>query len=180
MITVTLQRKKRQNKAVRGMMTIPFDEENTLFIPTLENADYLIPAGIYPLSKTYSPKFRKLLPLIEDVPNREGIRIHGGTQPEHSTGCILVDPLDMYNINLFIDKAQYRDFEEVQIQIIDEHETNKWRVQRLDESALWSDYEDPHPGLLSHRETQKVNVVCVVCVACVAYENYENYENNIF
>jgi hypothetical protein len=27
---------------------------------------------------------------VQNVPNRSGIRIHRGTNPEHSTGCILV------------------------------------------------------------------------------------------
>jgi hypothetical protein len=27
---------------------------------------------------------------VQNVPNRSGIRIHRGTKPEHSTGCILV------------------------------------------------------------------------------------------
>ena len=117
MITLILQRQNPQHRAVRGTMTIPFDEGHTLVMPTLENADYLIPAGIYPLTKTYSPKFRKMLPLIDEVPDREGIRIHGGTRPEHSTGCILVNPLDMPNINLFIDKTTFADHDELQIEI---------------------------------------------------------------
>jgi len=117
MITVTLQRNRPSGKAVQGRMSIPFDEDHTLTIPTLENADFLIPAGIYPLTKTYSPKFRKMLPLLEEVPDRQGIRIHGGTRPEHSTGCILVNPLDMPNINLFIDKTTFADHDELQIEI---------------------------------------------------------------
>jgi len=152
MITVTLQRNRPSGKAVQGRMTIPFDEDHTLVIPTLENADFLIPAGIYPLTKTYSPKFRKMLPFIEEVPDRQGIRcadttlVHEpkyilavssrvcsaspknvkfsgppdfGTRPEHSTGCILVNPLDMPNINLFIDKTTFADHDELQIQILD-------------------------------------------------------------
>jgi hypothetical protein len=31
-----------------------------------------------------------LLPLLNQVPGRTGIRVHRGTQPEHSLGCILV------------------------------------------------------------------------------------------
>ena len=48
-----------------------------------------------------SPKFKRLLPLVQNVPRtgdkakddkamRQGIRFHVGTKPEHSTGCILV------------------------------------------------------------------------------------------
>ena len=57
---------------------------------TLENADYLVPALIYRVTVTQSPKFRRLLPLLNQVPGRSGIRVHRGTQPEHSLGCILV------------------------------------------------------------------------------------------
>lgn len=39
-----------------------------------------------------SPKFKRLLPVLEQVPGRSGIRIHRGTKPEHSKGCILVSP----------------------------------------------------------------------------------------
>ena len=57
---------------------------------TLENADYLIPALVYKVQVTQSPKFRRLLPCLVQVPGRSGIRVHRGTQPEHSKGCILV------------------------------------------------------------------------------------------
>lgn len=58
--------------------------------PTIENEKYLIPALIYKLSVTMSPRFKRLLPVLEQVPGRSGIRIHRGTKPEHSRGCILV------------------------------------------------------------------------------------------
>jgi hypothetical protein len=57
---------------------------------TLENADYLIPALVYKVQVTQSPKFRRLLPCLVQVPGRSGIRVHRGSRPEHSKGCILV------------------------------------------------------------------------------------------
>ena len=57
---------------------------------TLENADYLIPALVYKVQVTQSPKFRRLLPCLVQVPGRSGIRFHRGSRPEHSKGCILV------------------------------------------------------------------------------------------
>ena len=57
---------------------------------TLENADYLIPALIYQVGVTASPRFQRLLPVLRQVPGREGIRFHRGSRPEHSKGCILV------------------------------------------------------------------------------------------
>ena len=92
---ITLIRTKKDNKAIRGTLSYQMRnreyEMETFSSPTLENADFLIPAGTYPVESTWSPKFKKFLPLIKDVPEREGIRIHKGTIPEHSKGCILLD-----------------------------------------------------------------------------------------
>ncbi len=57
---------------------------------TLENADYLIPALIYKVQVTQSPRFKRPLPILIQVPGRSGIRFHRGSQPEHSKGCILI------------------------------------------------------------------------------------------
>ena len=64
----------------------------TPICPTLENLDKQIPALIYRVQVTMSPRFKRLLPLVCQVPGRAGIRIHRGTRPEHSAGCILVPP----------------------------------------------------------------------------------------
>ena len=57
---------------------------------TLENADYLVPALIYKIQVTQSPRFKRPLPILVQVPGRSGIRFHRGSQPEHSKGCILI------------------------------------------------------------------------------------------
>lgn len=49
-----------------------------------------IPTGTYSVSLTYSPKFKKVLPLIENVKGFSGIRIHSGNTAQDSLGCILV------------------------------------------------------------------------------------------
>ena len=85
MATIRLTRISREGKAVHGIMRV-----NGRDIATLENADYIIPEGNYPVSVTFSPRFKRILPLIGNVPSRSGIRIHRGTKPEHSKGCILV------------------------------------------------------------------------------------------
>ena len=69
-----------------------YKEYLTKVCDTLENADHLILPLIYPVSVTMSPKFKRLLPAINQVPGRTGIRIHRGNRPEHSRGCILVSP----------------------------------------------------------------------------------------
>lgn len=69
-----------------------YKEYLTPICDTLENADHLVPALIYKVAVTQSPKFKRLLPVLEQVPGRSGIRIHRGSRPEHSKGCILVSP----------------------------------------------------------------------------------------
>ena len=49
-----------------------------------------IPFGKYNVSLTMSQKFGRKLPLIEDVPEFSGIRIHRGNKPADTLGCILV------------------------------------------------------------------------------------------
>ena len=85
METIRLIRKSKNGKAVHGLMRIGAQE-----VATLENTDYIIPTGTYPIAVTWSPKFKRMLPLLLNVPGRSGIRVHRGTRPEHSRGCILV------------------------------------------------------------------------------------------
>ena len=75
METIRLTRISREDKAVRGIMRV-----NGRDIATLENADYIIPEGNYPVSVTFSPRFKRILPLIGNMPGRSGIRIHRGTR----------------------------------------------------------------------------------------------------
>ena len=82
---IRLTRISRDGKVVRGIMRAEGQE-----YATLENADYIIPNGTYEVRVTYSPRFKRMLPLVEQVPGRSGIRFHRGTRPEHSKGCILV------------------------------------------------------------------------------------------
>jgi hypothetical protein len=93
-MVITLIRDKFTPAETLGKMLIdrvPFC--GTLEPPTVPNATHpkgCIPVGWYKLQVTMSPKFGKELPLICNVPNRSGIRIHGGTLPQHSKGCILI------------------------------------------------------------------------------------------
>ena len=109
---IRLIRNKPQGNAITGRLVI----NGRWFCYTLERVGYQIPALCYHVAVTQSPKFKRLLPLVQNVPaspksspkgkdfnsdeklpslqggvgGRLGIRFHRGTRPEHSTGCILV------------------------------------------------------------------------------------------
>ena len=97
-----LIRKAPEGKAVRGTLFSvehrysgsagEYKEYLTPICDTLENIDYLVPALCYKVAVTHSPKFNRLLPVLQQVPNRSGIRFHRGSRPEHSKGCILISP----------------------------------------------------------------------------------------
>lgn len=48
-----------------------------------------IPEGRYAVAVTFSPRFKRWLPLLLHVPMFEGIRIHAGNSAEDTAGCIL-------------------------------------------------------------------------------------------
>jgi hypothetical protein len=49
-----------------------------------------IPAGTYQVLYTYSPKFKRMLPLINNVKGFDGIRVHSGNTAKDSLGCVLL------------------------------------------------------------------------------------------
>ena len=91
-----LIRNNPQGAAISGRLVI----NGRWFCNTLERVGYQIPALCYHVAVTMSPKFKRLLPIVQNVPHRSGIRIHRGTRPEHSTGCILVVADNMTPPNL--------------------------------------------------------------------------------
>ena len=119
-----LIRNNPQGAAISGRLVI----NGRWFCNTLERVGYQILPLCYHVAVTMSPKFKRLLPIVQNVPQtppnlpyrgeeihtkdelpplkegqgrvRTGIRIHRGSKPEHSTGCILVVADNMTPPNL--------------------------------------------------------------------------------
>ncbi|NVN99294.1 MAG: hypothetical protein HXX17_08220 [Geobacteraceae bacterium] len=49
-----------------------------------------IPFGTYPVVVTFSNRFQRDLPLVQNVPGFDGIRIHPGNTAADTHGCLLV------------------------------------------------------------------------------------------
>lgn len=49
-----------------------------------------IPYGIYKIRLSMSPKYKKILPEIMNVPGFSGVRIHSGNWASDSSGCLIV------------------------------------------------------------------------------------------
>ncbi len=86
---------------------------------TLENTEKIIPAGLYEVKLTYSPKFSpkkvynefKGVPELKNVKGRSGIRIHMGNYKYNVTGCIAIGSSIATNCNAVFDSMNaYRRF----------------------------------------------------------------------
>lgn len=97
-LTLRLDRDWFSAECTTGKLTIDYEFE----CYTLEDEDKLqkgrrkvygetaIPRGTYDIDITYSPRFKTKLPVLRDVPNFKGIRIHPGNTAKDTEGCILV------------------------------------------------------------------------------------------
>ena len=123
---IKLSRNQAQDNAITGRLVI----DGRWYCNTLERVGYQIPALCYHVAVTQSPKFKRLLPIVQNVPRRgykakgdkamrQGIRFHVGTKPEHSTGCILVPnrAIEKELTDLIL-KAQ-NEHEEIILEVID-------------------------------------------------------------
>lgn len=49
-----------------------------------------IPVGDYKISRTYSPRFRRLVPQVMNVKGFAGVRIHAGNTAADTEGCLIL------------------------------------------------------------------------------------------
>lgn len=89
-----LKRKIEINNAVIGQLFI----DGKFICYTLEDKirdvkikhETCIPPGKYPIVMTMSQRFKMVLPLLQNVPNFDSIRIHAGNTIADTSGCPLV------------------------------------------------------------------------------------------
>ena len=93
-IELVLIRKIYSHKSTIGELFI----DNSLFCNTLEDVvrkvkiygETAIPSGRYEVVINFSKRFKCNMPLLLNVPNFEGIRIHPGNNKDNTEGCILL------------------------------------------------------------------------------------------
>jgi len=99
MLKFLLIREIKTDKQTHGRLFKINDKNEREFICyTLEDKERLvkikgetaIPTGKYTVIVTMSPKFKKELPLILNVPDFSGVRFHGGNNENDSEGCPLL------------------------------------------------------------------------------------------
>ena len=112
---IRLIRNEAKGNAITGRLVI----DGRWFCNTLERKGVEIPALCYHVCVTQSPRFKRLLPIVQNVPQRSGIRIHRGSKPEHSSGCVLVpDRVTEDKLTQIILKAQ-KEHEEIILEVSD-------------------------------------------------------------
>lgn len=89
-VRLLLDRQLYESESTVGDLYVNGEFECYVMEPgTREISHPAIPEGIYPVKLTVSPKFKRVLPLICDVPGRDGIRIHPGNTDDQTLGCLM-------------------------------------------------------------------------------------------
>ena len=112
---IRLIRNQPKGTAITGRLVI----NGRFFCNTLERVGYQIPALCYPVRVTMSPRFKRLLPIVQNVPGRSGIRFHRGTKPQHSTGCVLLLDREIENKLTNLLKETQESHEEIILEVTD-------------------------------------------------------------
>lgn len=99
MLKLLLVREIKTAKQTHGrLFKVDENDKREFLCYTLEDAERpvkikgetAIPTGTYTVIVTMSPRFKKELPLIMNVPNFSGVRFHGGNTEKDSEGCPLL------------------------------------------------------------------------------------------
>ena len=93
-INLEVKRIKKESDYTIGQLFV----NGEYFCDTLEDEirqvkvmhETAIPAGTYKVTLERSPRFKRILPLLHNVPGFTGILIHSGNTDKHTSGCILV------------------------------------------------------------------------------------------
>jgi hypothetical protein len=97
-MNIKIVRKTGNSKFTEGRMYIDgifecFTVEDAIRSIKIQN-ETAIPKGIYNVIMTMSTRFGKVMPLLENVPNFTGVRIHSGNSSKDTEGCIIVGALN--------------------------------------------------------------------------------------
>ena len=79
-----------------------------------------IPEGTYEIKLTYSPRFKKYMPELIDVPFFKGVRIHSGNSAKDTEGCIIVGENKVVGQVLNSIKTYYNILEEIKEALLKE------------------------------------------------------------
>lgn len=102
-LIVSIKRKWFTDQSTVGELYIGFDRVCYSLEDTVRKkgekiyGKTAIPAGRYEVVLNYSNRFKKFLPLLLNVKNFEGVRVHSGNRPDQTEGCILVGKT--YNVD---------------------------------------------------------------------------------
>ena len=92
---LTIERKWLTDKSTIGELSVDGSADCFTLEDVVRDGEKVygqtaIPAGSYNIVITHSPHFKRELPLLENVPGFEGVRIHAGNTAADTEGCILV------------------------------------------------------------------------------------------
>lgn len=87
--SITLQRKQVGNyNNLFGILTVETQSHGKFYFSTIENNEKKIKADTYPISYTWSSRFKEETLHIMGVNSRTGIRIHPANRGSDLQGCI--------------------------------------------------------------------------------------------
>jgi len=107
-VNLLLQREILTSESTIGQLFVDGQRECFTLEDVIRNGpkvygETAIPDGSYRVLITMSQRFQRPLPILQEVPNFVGVRIHPGNTSEDTKGCILVGLTKEDN---FIGKSQ--------------------------------------------------------------------------